>query len=180
MTASTRRASRYGSAIVYWGIARHLPWSPRPGGAAARRLRAFLASRMLDECGSNVNVERGAFFGSGKGVRLGSRSDIGMDALIIGPVAIGQDVMMGPRCILLADRHDIGRSDIPMNQQGFLEPALITIEDDVFLGAGVIVLHGVTIGRGSVVGAGAVVAKSVPPYCIAAGNPARVVKKRLP
>jgi len=52
------------------------------------------------------------------------------------------------------------------------------IDDDVWLGAGVIVLNGVTIGRGAVIGAGAVVTKDVPPYSVAVGVPAVVVRRR--
>ena len=54
----------------------------------------------------------------------------------------------------------------------------IVIEDDAWLGLGVIVLDGVTIGRGAVIGAGAVVTGDVPPYAIAVGVPARVVGSR--
>jgi acetyltransferase-like isoleucine patch superfamily enzyme len=54
----------------------------------------------------------------------------------------------------------------------------VVIEDDVWLGYNVIVLPGVTIGKGSVIGAGSVVSKDIPPYSIAIGNPARVIKKR--
>ena len=93
------------SASGYLLLARHLPWSPRPGGMAARRTRAWLGARMLDQCGRDVNIEHGAWFGSGRGVRLGDRSDIGMDAIVIGPVEIGRDVMMGPRCMLIASSH---------------------------------------------------------------------------
>jgi len=55
----------------------------------------------------------------------------------------------------------------------------IIIEDDVWLGVGSTVLDGVTIGKGSVIGAGAVVTKDIPPYSIAVGVPAKVIKKRL-
>jgi acetyltransferase-like isoleucine patch superfamily enzyme len=54
----------------------------------------------------------------------------------------------------------------------------ITIEDDVWLASNVVVVDGVTIGKGSVVGAGAVVNKSLPPYSVAVGVPAKVVKDR--
>ncbi len=133
---------------------------------------------MLDACGLDVNIEHGAWFGSGKGIQLGDRSDIGMDALVIGPVEIGRDVMMGPRCILLSSSHEVGSVDLPMNQQGFKPDRPIVIEDDVWLGAGVTVLPGRRIGRGSIIGAGSVVAADVPPWSIAAGNPARVVRDR--
>jgi maltose O-acetyltransferase len=125
-----------------------------------------------------VNVEHGAWFGSGRGIRLGERSDLGMDSLIIGPLAVGRDVMMGPRCILLASSHAFASVDLPMNAQGFVEDRPIVIEDDVWVGAGVVVLPGVRIGTGSIVGAGSVVTKDVPPWTVVAGNPARAVRSR--
>jgi acetyltransferase-like isoleucine patch superfamily enzyme len=57
------------------------------------------------------------------------------------------------------------------------QPGDVIIEDHVWIGCGVIILKGVTIGRGSVIAAGAVVTASVPPYSLAAGNPARVIKE---
>ena len=65
-----------------------------------------------------------------------------------------------------------------MATQGFSDLAPVIIEDDVWIGARAIILPGVIIGKGSVIGAGAVVAKSIPPYSVAVGNPARVVKTR--
>ncbi|VVS91972.1 DapH/DapD/GlmU-related protein [Desulfoluna spongiiphila] len=62
--------------------------------------------------------------------------------------------------------------------QGEGKQGAITIEDDVWIGAGAIILAGVTVGKGCVIGAGSVVTKDVPEYCVAAGNPARVVKQR--
>jgi maltose O-acetyltransferase len=171
-------ARRMACAAAYLGVGRHLPWSPRPGGRVARRVRAYLAAGMLDACGERVNVEHGAWFGSGRGIRLGDRSALGMDALVIGPLTVGDDVMMGPRCLLVSDRHEISDTGVPMAQQGFGAPRPIVIEDDVWIGAGVTVLSGVRIGRGSVVGAGSVVTRDVPPWSVAAGNPARVVRQR--
>ena len=175
---TSRGSTRYLAAIAYWGGARHLPWSPRPGGRLARRVRGALAARMLDACGRDVNVERGAWFGSGRGVELGDRSDIGMDCLIIGPIRIGRDVMMGPRCVILASRHATASTDEPMNRQGFLPDAPVVIEDDVWIGAGTTILPGRVIGTGSIVGAGSVVTRDVPPWSVVGGNPARVLASR--
>lgn len=61
--------------------------------------------------------------------------------------------------------------------QGPMQGQAITIEDDVWLGAGCTVLGGVTIGKGAVVGAGAVVTRDVEPLCVVAGVPARVLRK---
>jgi maltose O-acetyltransferase len=133
---------------------------------------------MLDYCGMDVNVEHGAWFGSGRGVELGDRSAIGMDALVIGPITIGRDVMMGPRCVLLAQNHEFSDLTRTMNTQGFAHDNRIIIEDDVWIGAGVTVLPGRRIGRGSIVGAASTVTHDVAPFSIVAGNPARVVGRR--
>jgi acetyltransferase-like isoleucine patch superfamily enzyme len=67
-----------------------------------------------------------------------------------------------------------------MREQPLTSRGDIVLEDDVWLGANVVVLDGVTIGRGAIVGAGAVVTQSIPPYAIAGGVPARVIRYRTP
>lgn len=172
------RARRMSCAAVYLGFARHLPWSTRPGGKAARRLRRLLAAGMLDNCGVAVNIEHGAWFGSGRGISVGDRSAIGMDALVIGPLIVGNDVMMGPRCTLISNNHAQSSTKIPMNKQGYAPSKPIVLGDDVWIGAGVTILPGVHVGSGSVVGAGSVVTRDVPALVVAAGNPARVIRAR--
>ena len=65
-----------------------------------------------------------------------------------------------------------------MDHQGWSVEKPVIIEDDVWIGSRVTILPGVTIGEGSVIGASAVVAKSVPPYSVVVGNPAKIVKTR--
>lgn len=132
---------------------------------------------MLDSCGKDVNVERKALFSTR--ITLGDRSGIGIGASIGGRVVIGNDVMMGPNCTIYTRNHRFDDITTTMRGQGFQEERPVTIEDDVWIGGHVIILPGVTIGHGAIVGAGAVVSKDVPPYAIAAGNPARVVKYRI-
>ncbi|MEB3336520.1 MAG: DapH/DapD/GlmU-related protein [Leptolyngbyaceae bacterium] len=67
--------------------------------------------------------------------------------------------------------------DTPINEQGLIGLGVV-IEDDCWLGCGAKVMDGITIGKGSVIGAGAVVTKSLPPYSIAVGVPARIIGKR--
>ena len=86
--------------------------------------------------------------------------------------------MMGPDVMIFALGHETARTDIPMIDQGFIAPKPVAIHDDVWIGARVIILPGVTIGRGSVLGAGAVITREVPEYCIVAGNPAKIVGRR--
>ena len=180
MPSRTGNPLRPVAALLFWTVGRNLPWSPRPLGGIAKQLRGILASAMIDDCGVNVNVERGAWFGSGRGISLGDNSAIGLDCLLIGPVDIGRNVMMGPRCVLLASRHSTGDVTRPMNSQGFEEDARISIGDDVWIGANVTILPGKSIGTGVIVGAGSVVTHDIPDFEIWAGNPARRIRSRFP
>jgi acetyltransferase-like isoleucine patch superfamily enzyme len=116
----------------------------------------------------------------GVGLRVGPRTGIGAGSYIgcSGGIDIGADVMFGPGVRLFAEDHIFSSTDQTIKEQGVVR-APIVIEDDCWLGSGVIVTSGVTIGRGSVVGAGSVVTRDVPPYSIVAGNPAKVVRNRL-
>jgi acetyltransferase-like isoleucine patch superfamily enzyme len=95
----------------------------------------------------------------------------------MGGVTIGDNVMMATSCVIVSANHNFERTDIPMTLQG-VTCEEIKIGDDVWLGSRVIILAGVEIGEGSVIGAGSVVSKNIPPYSVAVGVPARVIKKR--
>jgi maltose O-acetyltransferase len=99
--------------------------------------------------------------------------NFGLTALDVAPITIGRDVQMGPNVQLLTPTHPLD----PQQRRDKLESAKpITIEDNVWIGGGAIVLPGVTVGKNSVVGAGAVVTRDVPPNTVAVGNPARVIR----
>lgn len=163
---------------LFYGFARHLPYSVRPYAFGARRIRYLLCRQMFASCGRNVNVEHGATFAPAAEVSIGDNSGIGLNAFIAGGVVIGSNVMMGPNCTILGINHEIGRTDVPMISQGYSRPQPPIIEDDVWIGANVTILPGRRIGTGAVIGAGAVVASDVSPWSIVAGNPARVVRMR--
>lgn len=165
--------------VLYYSIATRLPRSYAPGGAAATVVRRWLAAPLLRQAGQEVNIEAGATFGSGRTLILGDRSGLGIDADIHGPVTIGSDVMMGPRCTILTRNHRIDSVDVPMNRQGFADYHPVVIEDDVWIGANVTIMPGVRVGTGSVLAAGSVVVHDVPAYSIVGGVPARVLRSRL-
>ncbi len=100
--------------------------------------------------------------------------NVGCVILDVGRVRIGADVQIGPNVQLLTPTHPL---DPEQRQTGFEAAEAITIEDNVWLGGGVIVCPGVTIGRDTVVGAGAVVTKDLPPRVLAVGIPARVIRQ---
>lgn len=92
-------------------------------------------------------------------------------------IQIGDDVMIGAGTRLIDHNHGFRSLERPMRAQP-IEAAPISIEDDVWIGANVIILKGITVGRGSVIGAGSVVTRSIPPGQIWVGNPARFVRSR--
>ena len=100
-------------------------------------------------------------------------------ANITGKCIIGDNVIMGPLCTIYTCNHIIERTDIAIKYQGVSEEKPVYIGDDSWIGSHVIILPGVHIGKGCVIGAGAVVSKDVPDFVVAAGNPCRVVRKRV-
>ena len=162
--------------LTYDLIAVHLPASHQKWSFGAKRLRAFCARHMLTSCGQNVNVERHARFG--RGVTLGDRSGIGINASIGEQTHIGSDVMMGPDCVIYTRNHRFDRLDIPMREQGYGPVEPVVIGDDCWIGGRVTILPGVHIGNGAVIAAGAVVTKDVPPYAVVGGVPAKIIYNR--
>jgi acetyltransferase-like isoleucine patch superfamily enzyme len=117
----------------------------------------------------------------GEGLRVGDHSNIGPYCYIgcSGYIEIGNNVMMSPRVSLYAENHVFDDTSVPMKEQG-VRRSFIRIEDDCWIAANSIILAGVTIGKGSVVAAGSIVTHDVPPYSVVAGNPARLIKQRMP
>lgn len=138
-------------------------------------IKRFCARLMFDHTGKNVDIGRHISFSSH--VSLGDRSSIGDHTSINGTLRIGRDVMMAANCAFISSSHNTARTDIPMNQQGSSD-APITIGDDCWIGHGVTVLPGVTVGNGCILAAGAVVTKDVPDFAVVGGVPARIIKFR--
>ena len=161
---------------------------------AAESIRARLRMEAFNRAPADAVEERhrilrdllGAF-GEGSEIRppfycdygfqthIGARTfvNFGLVALDVARITIGDDVQLGPNVQLLTPTHPIEPEPRRTKWEAG-EP--ITLEDNVWLGGGVIVLPGVTIGKNSVVGAGAVVARDLPANVLAVGNPARVVR----
>ena len=129
-----------------------------------------------------VSLDRGVELrahGGGQ-IYIGERTYIGPYTCISGhgKVAIGKDCLIASHCSIYAHNYNFSDPSKTIKEQGFVSKG-ITIEDDCWLGSGVRVVDGVTIGQCSVIGAGAVVTKNIPPYSIAVGVPAKVVSARL-
>ena len=147
------------------------------GTTICRQTRVDVLPFQIFNLGDYSTVEDFATINNGVGaVTIGNNSRIGIGNVIIGPVTIGNNVILAQNIVMSGLNHNYANIEIPIYLQGETV-ACITIEDDCWIGANVVITAGVTIGKHSVVAGGAVVTKNIPPFCVAVGNPARVVKK---
>lgn len=151
-------------------------WCP---GVVGIGLRYFLYKMLFKRMGRNVTILEGAYLSNVSGIEVGDNTSIGFEAIMDGtsPIRIGRWVRMGPRVALITTKHNFERKDILIKEQGN-SSGPISIGDDVWLGAAVMIMPNVTVGTGVVIGAGSIVTKDIPEYAIAVGNPARVVRMR--
>jgi acetyltransferase-like isoleucine patch superfamily enzyme len=110
-------------------------------------------------------------------VRIGDRCNIGRNASIVGRcrIDIGDDITTGPDLYITDHNHRFDDTDVPIARQ-WVDEAPVRIGDGCWIGAGVVVLPGTTLGRNVVVAAGAVVRGEVPDCTVVAGIPAKVVR----
>lgn len=171
--------SRAAAFFFYYLVARHLAASgTRVVGRIAMLSRRWCARALFESVGQEVNIEKGARFGSGAGINIGDFSGIGINASLPIAIDIGKNVMMGPDVLVLNQNHRFDRTDIPMRLQGYEPIEPVEIKDDVWIGTRATILPGVTIGAGAIVAACSVVTKDVPENAIVAGNPAKVIRTR--
>ena len=133
--------------------------------------RDALLRRMLRHVGEGV-VVRAPFYCEYGAISIGERTFINVDAVMldVAPITIGAACQIATRVQLLTAAHPV---DPEPRRVGWEYGEPITIADNVWLGGGVIVCPGVTIGQDTVVGAGAVVTRDLPAGVVAAGVPAR-------
>ena len=145
-------------------------FSRSPSKGNLKRLK-----QIFHACGEQVIIEGGFHCDYGDKISLADRVFININCTILdgGKVTIGEDCLIGPNVQLLSVSHDTDPR-LRLAKHNYADD--ITIGNNVWLGAGVIVLAGVSIGDNSVIGAGSVVVKSVPSNSMYVGNPARKVK----
>ncbi len=137
--------------------------------------RRALLEELLAEVGEDTVIRPPLQVDYGTQIRVGARTfaNFGLVALDVAEIVIGDDVQIGPNVQLLTPIHPL---EAGPRRDKWEAAKPITIGDNVWLGGGVIVCPGVTIGADTVVGAGAVVTKDLPSGVLALGNPARVVR----
>ena len=142
-----------------------------------RRTRMDVLPFNRFELGDYSTIEDFCTINNGVGdVIIGRETRIGMGNVIIGPVTVGNSVIFAQNIVMSGLNHGYEDVTLSIDKQK-VTTAPIIIEDECWIGANAVITAGVTVGKHSVIAAGAVVTKNIPPYSVAVGNPARVIKK---
>ena len=134
-----------------------------------------ILKQLLPHKGEHVTILSPFYTDYGYNCRIGEETFLNHNAYLMdgAPITIGKHCFIGPNCGMYTANHPLGAEE---RNQGLVQARPITIGDNVWIGADVTILPGVTIGEGSVIGAKSVVTKDIPPNVIALGNPCRVLR----
>ena len=137
--------------------------------------------------GNNVKIDVPFYCDYGQHISIGNNVIININCTFVdcNKITIGNNVLIASNVQIYTATHPVNISDRLLDNWSYNNPhaffntyALpVTIEDNVWIGGGVIILPGVTIGKNSVIGAGSVVNKSIPPNSLAVGNPCKIIRK---
>jgi len=146
-------------------------FSRSPSKGNLSRLKSLFAC-----CGEDVFIEQGFYCDYGDKIILGHRVYININCTFLdgGQITIGDDCLIGPNVQLLTINHAVSAKE-RLNKKNDAKD--IHIENNVWIGAGAIILPGIHIGSGAVVGAGSVVTKNIQSNCFYAGNPAIKIRQ---
>ena len=153
--------------------------------ASKKLVCRYFIRKLFKSCGSNFVFSPYDLF-SYHTITVGDDVYIGPGACFSASqttLTIGSKVMFGPNVTIMGGDHNssfVGKFIYDAHEKQPGDDLPVVIEDDVWVGCGVTILKGVTVGRGTIVAAGAVVTKSMPPYSIVGGVPAKVLKRRWP
>lgn len=155
------------------------PWFFRHGKKAKIRRGCVLNVSPMNHfyLGDYSSIEEWCVIDNGVGdVCIGHHTLIGMRNTLIGPLTVGNHVILAQNVVLSGLNHRYEDTSMPISLQGVNKNEII-IEDDSWIGANSVITAGVHVGRHAVVAAGSVVTKDVPPFTIVGGCPAKVIKE---
>lgn len=153
---------------------------------ADKARRREILTELFGYIGSNVEIDVPFHCDHGDNINIGDNVIIGMNCTFVdnAPIKIGNNVMIASNVQLYTSFHPVeaGKrlTDDRQEKSGVFFRTLakpIAIEDGAWIGGGVVILPGVTIGKNSVIGAGSVVTRSIPENCVAVGNPCKVLRR---
>lgn len=149
----------------------------------SNKLFSLMVRGSFARCGNNVHFSPLNSDFSYKTISIGNDVYIGPHALFssIKSISIGNKVTFGPSVTIMGGNHNfkvVGSYIFDNHVKNEDDDLPIIICDDTWIGCNAVILKGVTIGRGAIVGAGSIVTKSVPPYAIVGGNPAKIIRYR--
>lgn len=166
--------------LLYYGFAYWLPNSySMIVGKPSNRLRVLLCHGIFKRCGKITTINRKVHFGSGRNIEIGNESGIGANTSLPSNTIIGNNVIVSRGIFILNRNHEFGRTDVPLNHQGFKSAKQTIIEDDCWIGMHSLLTPGRHIRKGSIIAMGSVLTKDFPEYSIVGGNPAKIIRSRL-
>jgi maltose O-acetyltransferase len=146
-----------------------------------------ILQRLFGHIGNRTWIEASFYCDYGENIRIGSDCFVNASCVFLdcNNITIGNNVLFGPAVQLYTATHPLVASerlqfdhpDDPARSRYVTQALPITIQDDVWIGGGAILLAGISVGARTTIGAGSVVTQSVPQDCFAAGNPCRVLKQ---
>lgn len=139
--------------------------------------REVLMKKMFAQCGENCYIQVPFFANwSGHHIHMGNNVYANFNFTVVddGEVYIGDSVMIGPNVTIATAGHPVQPD---LRRKGIQYNLPVHIKDNVWIGAGAVILPGVTIGENSVIGAGSIVTKDIPANVVAVGNPCRVLRE---
>lgn len=144
-----------------------------------QEVRRTLLCDLLGRCGEKVWIEPPFYCDYGENIELGDGVYLNFGCVMLdcAMIRLARNVMVGPYVQFYAGFHPL---DARERIKGTELAALITVEENVWLGGGIILCPGVTVGANTTIGAGSVVTKDVPAGVLAAGNPCRVIRQLGP
>ena len=146
-------------------------------GSLVRRVRRDLIPFNAFVLGADSIIDDYATVANGMGgIVIGARTLVGIANVLIGPLRIGNDVIIAQNVVFSGMNHGYEDVTTPIRDQQ-CTAAEIVVEDEVWIGANAVITAGVRIGKHAVVAGGSVVTKNVPPYSVVGGNPARILRQ---
>lgn len=130
--------------------------------------------------GENCRICKGAqLLTNGDDIYIGDNCSVNPYTIIYGQgkTRIGNDVRIAAHCVIVSSNHIYSSKSTPIHEQGLSKKGIV-IEDDIWIGAGCVILDGVNIKKGCIIGANSVVTKSTESYGVYVGSPAKLLKNR--